>query len=124
MSIALIEQLGVVTGKKEATVTMRIPTSMILCALAVSGLLLVLFTTCPAQESHLVAAEANPRFADTRSNEGERCKLPPNALQMARIIGVESDIEKLSCLAAAKGAGTAPGCLLRNYRFASRSPKP
>jgi len=86
---------------------MRVPKSMILCALAVSGLLLVLFTTCPAQESHLVATEANPRFADTQSNEGERSKLPPNALQMARIIGVESDIEKLSSLAA-KGVGAAP----------------
>ncbi len=90
---------------------MRVPKSMILCALAVSGLLLVLFTTCPAQESHLVATEANPRFADTQSNEGERSKLPPNALQMARIIGVESDIEKLSSLAA-KGAGAAPGLCL------------
>ena len=90
---------------------MRDPKSIILCALAVSGLLLVLFTTCPAQESHLVATEDNPRFADTQSNEGERSKLPPNALQMARIIGVESDIEKLSSLAA-KGAGAAPGLCL------------
>ncbi len=91
---------------------MRVPKSMILCALAVSALLLVLFTTCPAQESHLVATDANPRFADTQSNEGERSKLPLNALQMARIIGVESDIEKLSSLTAAKGGGTAPGLSL------------
>jgi len=90
---------------------MRVPKSMILCALAVSGLLLVLFTTCPAQEGHLVATEANPRFADTQNNEGERSKLPPNALQIARIIGLESDIEKLSSLAA-KGAGAAPGLCL------------
>ena len=84
---------------------MRVPKSMILCALAVSGLLLVLFTPCPAQESRPVAIEANHRFADTQIDEGERSKLPPNALQMARIIGVESDIEKLSSLAAAKRAG-------------------
>jgi hypothetical protein len=82
---------------------------MILCTLAVSGLLLVLFTTCPAQESQLVASEANHRLADPQSNEGERSKLSPKALQMARIIGVESDIEKLSSLAAANGAGAAPG---------------
>jgi len=82
---------------------------MILCALAVSGLLLVLFTTCPAQESQLVATEANPRLADPESNEGERSKLSPKTLQMARIIGVESDIEKLSSLAAAKGASGAHG---------------
>jgi hypothetical protein len=86
---------------------MRIPKSMILCALAVSGLLLVLFTTCAAQESHLLATEANPRFADTQSNEGERSNFPPNALQMARIIGVESDIQKFSALGAAKGVGAA-----------------
>ena len=91
---------------------MRVPKSMVLCALAVSGILLVLFTTCPAQESHLVATEANPRFAEYRSNEGERSKLSPNALQMARIIGVESDIEKLSSLDAAKGGGAAPGLSL------------
>jgi hypothetical protein len=81
---------------------------MILCVLAVSGLLFVLFTTCPAQERHPVATAANPRFADTQSNEGERSKLSPNVLQMARILGVESDIEKLSSIAAAKGAGAAP----------------
>jgi hypothetical protein len=86
---------------------MRVPKSMILCALAVSGLLLVPFTTCPAQESQLVASEANPRLADPQSNEGERSKLSPKALQMARIIGVESDIEKLSSLTAAKETGTA-----------------
>ncbi len=87
---------------------MRIPNSIILCVLAVSGLLLVLLTTCPAQESRLVGSEANPHFADTQSNEGKRFKLPPNALQMARIIGVQSDIEELSSLAAAKRAGAAP----------------
>ena len=90
---------------------MRVPKSMIFCALAVSGLLLVLFTTCPAQESHLVA-EANPRFADLQSNKGERSELPPNALQTAGIIGVESDIEKLFSLAAAKGTGEVPGLSL------------
>ena len=57
---------------------MRDPKSIILCALAVSGLLVVLFKTCPAQESHRVVTEDNPRFADTQSNEGERSKLPPN----------------------------------------------
>ena len=88
---------------------MRVPKSTTLCAMTVSGLLFVLFTTCPAQESRLVATDANPRFPDTQGNEGERSKLSPNALQMARIIGVESDIEKLSSLAAAKEAGPAPG---------------
>jgi hypothetical protein len=89
---------------------MRVSRSMILCVLAVSGLLLVVFTPCPAQERHVVATEAIPRFADTPSNEGEHSRLPPNAV--ARIIGVESDIEKLSSLASAKGAGSAPSLSL------------
>jgi hypothetical protein len=91
---------------------MRVPKSTILCALAVSGFLFVLFTTCPAQERYPVAIEANLGFAGTQSNEGERSELPPNALQTARIIGVKSDIEKLSSLAAAKGTGAAPGLSL------------
>jgi hypothetical protein len=93
---------------KEAIAAMRALQSMILYSLAVSGLLLARFTTCSAQESHLVAIEADPRFAD----EGRRSKLSPSALQIAPIIGVESDIEKLSSLAAAKGAGAAPGLSL------------
>jgi hypothetical protein len=91
---------------------MQILKSTTLCALTVSGFLVVLFTTCPAQESPPVATEGNRRVADAPSNEGERSKLPPNALQMARIIGVESDIEKLSSLSAAKEAGAAPGLSL------------
>jgi hypothetical protein len=83
---------------------MRAVKSMTLCALAVSGVLSVLFSTCPAQENHLLAAEANPSFADPQSNAGEPSQLPPNALQIARIIGVESDIEKLSSLAKCEGS--------------------
>ena len=110
--MALIEQLGIVTRKKEAKVAMRVSKSPILFALAVSGLLLVRFTTCPAQERHLVATKGIPRSADPQSNEEEGSKLPPNALQMARIIGIESDIEKLSALTVAKGGGAAPGLSL------------
>jgi hypothetical protein len=91
---------------------MGVPKSMILGALAVSGLLLVLVTICPAKERHVVATEAISRFADTQSNQGDRSKLPPNVLPMARIIGVESEVEKLYSLAAAKGAGAAPGLSL------------
>jgi len=87
---------------------MRVPKSTVLCALAVAGLLFVLFSTCPAQESHLATAEAQPRRADTQSSGGEGSRLSPNTLQMARIIGVKSDIEKVFSLAAAKGAGVAP----------------
>jgi hypothetical protein len=54
----------------------------------------------------------NPRSTGTQSNEGERSKLPPNALPIARIIEVESEIEKLSSLTAATGAGAASGLSL------------
>jgi len=100
---------------------MRVQESVIFRALAVSGLLFVLFTTCPAQESSLVtAAVASPRSADTRSTEGERLKLPANALQMARIIGVEADVEKLSSLAGAKGGDAAPGLSLEELPLRQR----
>ena len=87
---------------------MQVQKSPTLCTLTVSGFLLALFSACAAQEIPDVATEANRRIADTQSDEGERSKLPANALQMARIIGVESHIEKLSHLSAAKEAGAAP----------------
>jgi hypothetical protein len=87
---------------------MRVTKSIILCALAVAGLL----TTCPGQENRLIAAEATLRFAEAQSNEGNRSELRPNVLQTARIIGVESAIEKLSSLAAAKRTGAAPSLSL------------
>src|ERR1035437_7921000 len=86
---------------------MRVPKSTILCALAASGSLLVLFTTCPAQQRHLGSAEANPRIADLGSDESNDFKYDPDILQVARIIGVESDIENLHSLTSAREAGTA-----------------
>ena len=91
---------------------MRVPISMILRVLAASVLLFFLFTPCPAQECQIVSSEAIRRSPDMPSNDGERLKLAPNAWQMARIIGVESDIAKLSFLVAAKGADAAPGLSL------------
>ena len=88
---------------------MRVPKSIIHSVLGVSAPLLILFTPCPAQELNVVVTEAIPSFADSQSNEGERSRLPPNALQLARIIGVESDIEELSSFAAARGPGAAAG---------------
>jgi hypothetical protein len=91
---------------------MKVLPSRILGVLAASVLLFVLFTPCSAQECQVVASEAIRRSPDTPSSEGERFKLPPNAWQMARIIGVESDIEKLSFLVASRGAGVARGVSL------------
>ena len=92
----------------EATVAMQVQKFMILCALTIVGFILISFPTCEAQESHLVVTKARSSSSDTQRSEGERSKLSPNVLQMARIIGVESDIEKLFSLAAAKRAGAAP----------------
>jgi hypothetical protein len=91
---------------------MKVLPSVILGVLAASMLLFVLFTPCLAQECQVVASEAIPRSPDTPINERERFKLPPNAWQMARIIGVESDIEKLSFLVVSKEAGAARGLSL------------
>jgi len=83
---------------------MRVSKSIITCALAILGFVLVLFFSCEAQETY---PEASPRSTDT-DNNGGRSKLPHNALQLARIIGAESDIDKLFSLALAKRAGAAP----------------
>jgi hypothetical protein len=99
---------------------MRLPNYIIQSVLAVSAPLLVLLTPCTAQERNVVATQAIPSFADTHSNEGERSGLPPNALQLARIIGVESDIEKFSSLVAAKGTGAAPGLSLEELSLHQR----
>ena len=87
---------------------MRVHKSVIFRALAIPALLLVLLSTCAAQEGHLATAQVHPRRADTQSNGGGGFTLSPDTLQLARIFGVESDIEKLSSLAAAKGTGLAP----------------
>ena len=91
---------------------MRVSQFMILGVLATLVFLFVLFTPCPAQECQVVDSQAVRPSLDTPTNERERFNLLPNAWQMARIIGVESDIEKLSFLVAAKGAGAAPGLSL------------
>src|ERR1700693_1431205 len=97
---------------KEARVAMRVRISMILCVLAVLGLLFFLFIPCPAQECQVVNSQAVRPSPDTPSNEGECFKLLPNASQMARIIGIESDVEKLCFLGAAKRAVAARGLSL------------
>jgi hypothetical protein len=88
---------------------MRVPKPKILCALAASGSFLILFTTCPAQQRHFGSAEANPRIADSVSDESIDFKYDPDTLQVARIIGVESDIEKLHSLTSARKGSTAAG---------------
>jgi hypothetical protein len=87
---------------------MLIPKSTILCALAASGPLLILFAACPAQQSHPGVAEANPRIAALGTAQPGHLKYAPNTLQVARIIGVESEIEKLCSLTSAGEASAAP----------------
>ena len=80
---------------------MRILTMMI-HTIAVPGLLLVLMT-CAAAQSNLVAPDTDSHCGDAHVGEGDRPRLPQNALQIARILGVRCDIERLSSLQAAKG---------------------
>lgn len=84
---------------------MRPAKSMTFCALAVWGLLWAPFPLCPAQESQLVAAESGLRSADAQSTGWKGFQLLPDALQTARILGLASDIEKLSSFVAAKETG-------------------
>jgi hypothetical protein len=67
---------------------------MTLWVLAVSGLLVVLTRACAAQDN------------SPARNAGERAQLPPNVLQMARIIKVDVDFDELAALAAARKAGS------------------
>lgn len=83
---------------------------MMIHTLAAPGLLLVLMT-CAAAQSNLVARDTDSHCGDAHVGEGDRPRIPQNALQIARILGVQCDIERLSSLQAAKGSSAAPGSL-------------
>jgi len=89
----------------EVTVAMRAKKCQILCALALSVLLLLLPAGCAAQESTPPTTAVNPGAADLQVHEDRSFKLSPNAWQVARIIGVDSDIARLSELTTTKNPG-------------------
>ena len=82
------------------------------CALAVSVSLFILPTVCAAQENRTEATAPNPSSAALLGQDGERFKLSPNALQVARIIDVEPLIAKLSALTSTKDLNAEPGASL------------
>jgi len=82
------------------------------CALTFSVLLFFLPAVCRAQVVPSVGTAAHRGFTNPRSQEADRFKLSPSALQAAHIIGVEPLITRLSSLVAAKDIGAAPGMSL------------
>jgi hypothetical protein len=92
----------------EVTPTMRARKCGILCALVISALLLILPARAAAQESAPPATAINPGAADLDAQADGSFKLSPNALQVARIIGVDSDVARLSELTATQGPGAGP----------------
>lgn len=87
---------------------MRAKKCQILCTLAISALLLLLPTRCAAQESAPLTTAINLASADLPIQEDRSFKLSPNAMQVARIIRVDSDIARLSELTIAKDPSAGP----------------
>jgi hypothetical protein len=69
---------------------------------------LMLSAVCSAQESGPVTAPVNPDSVDVRSQQHGRFKVSSNALEVARIIGVDSHIARLSELITAENSNTGP----------------
>jgi hypothetical protein len=80
----------------------------ILSALAISALLLLLPARCAAQESAPLTTAINLGSPDLHHQEDPSFKLSPNALQVARIIRVDTDIARLSELTTAKNPSAGP----------------
>jgi hypothetical protein len=92
----------------------------VLCALAVSALLLLLPARFAAQESAPLTTAINLGSADLHIQEDRRFKLSPNALQVARIIRVDSDMVRLSELTTAKNPGAGPVTSLEELSLRQR----
>jgi hypothetical protein len=99
---------------------MRAKKCRILCALAISALLLLLPAIGAAQESAPPATAINPGSADLHIQEDRSFKLSPNALQVARIIRVDSDIARLSELTTSKNPSLGPVTSLEELSFRQR----
>ena len=82
------------------------------CALAVSVSLFILPTVCAAQGNRPEAPAPNPGSTALLSQDGEGFKLSSNALQVARIIGVEPLIARLSALTVTRDLNAEPGTSL------------
>ena len=99
---------------------MRTEKCQILCALAISALLLLLPTRGAAQESASLTTAINLGSADLQIQEGRSFELSPNALQVARIIRVDSDIARFSELTTAKNPNAGPVTSLEELSLRQR----
>jgi len=99
---------------------MRGKKCQILCALAISARLLLLPARCAAQESAPLTTAINLGSADLHILEDGSFKLSPDALQVARIIRVDSDIARLSELTTAKNPSSGPVTSLEELSLRQR----
>jgi hypothetical protein len=99
---------------------MRGKKCQILCALAISARLLFLPARCAAQESAPLTTAINLGSADLHILEAGSFKLSPDALQVARIIRVDSDIARLSELTTAKNPSSGPVTSLEELSLRQR----
>jgi hypothetical protein len=90
------------------TIAMRAKKYQVLFAQAISALLLLLLARCAAQERAPLSTAINLAFADLHIQEDRSSRLSPSALQVARIIHVDSDLARLSELTNAKNPSTGP----------------
>jgi hypothetical protein len=74
---------------------------LLACFLMLSGI-------CSAQEGGPVATPVNPNSTEAPSQQHGRFTASPNASEVARIIGVDSDIARLSELAGAENLNNGP----------------
>jgi hypothetical protein len=99
---------------------MRGKKCQILCALAISARLLLLAARCAAQESAPLTTAINLGSADLHIQADRSLELSPNALQVARIIRVDSDLTRLSELTTAKNPGSGPVTSLEELALRQR----
>ena len=91
---------------------MRVKRSRIGCATAVLASIFILPAVCSAQGNRSEITEANRGSPTLLSQDGGQLNLSPNALQVAKIIGVEPLITKLSVLTNLKDLSE-PGTFLQ-----------
>ncbi len=81
---------------------------------------LMLSAVCSAQENGPVATPVNPRSVGAPSAQHGRFKASSNASEVARIIGVDSDIARLSELAAVENLNSGPTTSLEELTLHQR----
>lgn len=87
---------------------MRAKTRFISMALLGLAPFLALAAACSAQQTDSGSTPTGASLGSTSSHEEGRFQIPPNALQVARIIGIDADVTRLSALPPAKDSGVAP----------------